>query len=109
MATTFYTATTLDGFIADDHDSLDWLFEQHIEDDGPGNYPDFIAGDLSTSFIEERPQLLSSHQSKDRGTKILNWLAEVTVNQPNGARPAHRGGLAAGGPGRPAGRAGRPP
>jgi pyruvate carboxylase len=54
-------------------------FLQAVLDD-----PDFIAGDLSTSFIEERPQLLNSHQSKDRGTKILNWLAEVTVNQPNG-------------------------
>ncbi|GAB3606693.1 pyruvate carboxylase [Conyzicola nivalis] len=54
-------------------------FLQAVLDD-----PDFIAGDLSTSFIEERPQLLNSHQSKDRGTKILNWLADVTVNQPNG-------------------------
>jgi pyruvate carboxylase len=47
--------------------------------------PDFIAGDLSTAFIEERPWLVRGHQSKDRGTKILNWLADVTVNQPNGA------------------------
>ena len=47
--------------------------------------PDFIAGDLSTSFIEERPWLVRGHQSKDRGTKILNWLADVTVNQPNGS------------------------
>jgi pyruvate carboxylase len=46
--------------------------------------PDFIAGDLSTAFIEERPWLVRGHQSKDRGTKILNWLADVTVNQPNG-------------------------
>jgi pyruvate carboxylase len=47
--------------------------------------PDFIAGDLSTSFIEERPWLVRGHQSKDRGTKVLTWLADVTVNQPNGA------------------------
>jgi dihydrofolate reductase len=40
----FFTATTLDGFIADDHDSLDWLFEQHIDEDGPGSYTAFIAG-----------------------------------------------------------------
>ena len=45
----------------------------------------FIIGDLSTSFIDERPQLLHSHPSKDRGTRILNWLADVTVNQPNGS------------------------
>ncbi|MEX1077495.1 MAG: pyruvate carboxylase [Homoserinimonas sp.] len=47
--------------------------------------PSFIEGDLSTSFIDERPNLVHLHPSKDRGTRILNWLADVTVNQPNGA------------------------
>ncbi|HEY4153465.1 MAG TPA: pyruvate carboxylase, partial [Pseudolysinimonas sp.] len=46
--------------------------------------PSFQAGDLSTSFIEERPQLFDVRESRDRGTKILNWLADVTVNRPNG-------------------------
>ncbi|GAA4264553.1 pyruvate carboxylase [Frondihabitans peucedani] len=54
-------------------------FLQAVLDD-----PSFAAGDLSTSFIEERPQLFEGHVSKDRGTKILTWLADVTVNQPNG-------------------------
>lgn len=48
--------------------------------------PSFKAGELSTAFIEERPELLNSYPSADRGTKILNWLAEVTVNQPYGTR-----------------------
>ncbi|WIE66287.1 pyruvate carboxylase [Curtobacterium sp. MCLR17_036] len=48
--------------------------------------PDFARGDVSTKFIEERPQLLGGHVSKDRGTKVLNWLADVTVNKPNGER-----------------------
>ncbi|NQX28752.1 pyruvate carboxylase [Microbacteriaceae bacterium VKM Ac-2854] len=56
-------------------------FLQAVLDD-----PEFAAGDLSTSFIDERPQLLTGRESRDRGTKLLNWLAEVTVNQPNGAR-----------------------
>lgn len=47
--------------------------------------PSFAAGDISTSFIDERPELLRARPSKDRGTKILNWLADVTVNQPNGS------------------------
>lgn len=33
----YYTATTLDGFLADEHDSLDWLFKQDIDEDGPGS------------------------------------------------------------------------
>lgn len=49
--------------------------------------PDFQRGDVSTSFIEERPGLLRGRESKDRGTRILNWLADVAVNQPNGAAP----------------------
>ncbi|MCD1284825.1 MULTISPECIES: pyruvate carboxylase [unclassified Brevibacterium] len=44
----------------------------------------FIAGDLATSFIEERPQLLDARVSADRGSKILDFLADVTVNRPNG-------------------------
>ncbi len=51
--------------------------------------PAFVAGDISTSFIDERPELLRGRVSKDRGTKILNWLVDVTVNQPHGANPGH--------------------
>ncbi|ORA83854.1 pyruvate carboxylase [Mycobacterium malmoense] len=48
--------------------------------------PDFVAGRATTSFIDERPRLLTAHSSADRGTKILNYLADVTVNQPHGPR-----------------------
>ncbi len=40
--TTFYTAMTLDGFLADEHDSLDWLFVQDQDEKGPLNYDEFI-------------------------------------------------------------------
>ena len=46
----------------------------------------FASGDLSTSFIDERPELFTQRPSQDRGTKILTWLADVTVNQPYGLR-----------------------
>jgi pyruvate carboxylase len=48
---------------------------------------DFVAGNVSTSFIDERPELLTTHAPADRGTKLLRWLAEVTVNQPHGPAP----------------------
>jgi len=50
--------------------------------------PDFVAGRLSTSFIEEHPGLLTSRRPADRGTKLLTYLAEVTVNKPYGGRRA---------------------
>ncbi|HVL84565.1 MAG TPA: pyruvate carboxylase [Pseudonocardia sp.] len=49
--------------------------------------PDFQAGRVTTSFIEERPHLLSARQPADRGTRLLTHLAEITVNRPHGPRP----------------------
>ncbi|KAB1947626.1 pyruvate carboxylase [Brevibacterium linens] len=54
-------------------------FLQAVLDD-----PAFVAGDLSTSFIEERPQLFDARVSADRGSKLLDYLADVTVNRPHG-------------------------
>jgi pyruvate carboxylase len=54
-------------------------FLQAVLDD-----PDFQAGRLSTAFIEDHPQLLTARSSADRGTKLLSYLADVTVNQPHG-------------------------
>ena len=51
------------------------------------NDPSFIAGDLNTHFIDTRPELFDAKPSRDRGSKILQWLAGVTVNKPNGERP----------------------
>ncbi|MGV9247821.1 pyruvate carboxylase [Streptomyces sp. NPDC003710] len=57
-------------------------FLQAVLDD-----PDFRAGHVTTSFIEERPHLLTARHSADRGTRLLTYLADVTVNKPHGARP----------------------
>ncbi len=57
-------------------------FLQAVLDD-----PDFRAGRVTTSFIDERPHLMTQRGSADRGTKILSYLADITVNKPHGARP----------------------
>ncbi|MEP9392192.1 MULTISPECIES: pyruvate carboxylase [Gordonia] len=58
-------------------------FLQAVLDD-----PDFRAGRVTTSFIDERPWLLTTGGSADRGTRILEYLADVTVNKPHGERPS---------------------
>ncbi|MEP6980191.1 MAG: pyruvate carboxylase [Nakamurella sp.] len=55
-------------------------FLQAVLDD-----PDLAAGGVTTSFIETHPQLLNSRRSADRGTRLLSYLADVTVNQPHGS------------------------
>ncbi|MYW96674.1 pyruvate carboxylase [Amycolatopsis rubida] len=57
-------------------------FLQAVLDD-----PDFRQGNVTTSFIEERPHLLTARHSADRGTRLLTYLADQTVNRPNGERP----------------------
>jgi len=57
-------------------------FLQAVLDD-----PDFAAGRITTSFIETHPQLLQTRGPADRGTKLLHYLADVTVNHPHGEAP----------------------
>jgi pyruvate carboxylase len=44
------------------------------------NHPRFIASDYTTRFIDETPSLFDFKKRKDRATKLLTWIAEVTVN-----------------------------
>ena len=57
-------------------------FLQAVLDD-----PDFAAGNITTSFIETHPHLLQARAAGDRGTKLMTFLADVTVNQPHGQAP----------------------
>lgn len=44
MTTHFYTASSLDGFIATPEHSLEWLFKQDFDFEGPMAYPEFVKG-----------------------------------------------------------------
>jgi dihydrofolate reductase len=41
MTTIYYTASSIDGFIVDERDSLDWLISRNIDVDGPFGYRAF--------------------------------------------------------------------
>jgi len=43
-------------------------------------HPKFIADDYTTKFIDETPELFNLGKQRDRATKILSWLADVTIN-----------------------------
>jgi pyruvate carboxylase len=54
-------------------------------------HPKFVAGEATTTFIEDTPELLVSPERFDRATKILQFVGEVSVNgnpEAKGARPA---------------------
>ncbi len=44
------------------------------------NHPDFRAGNVTTSFIDQTPALFTFSPRKDRATRILTYLGETIVN-----------------------------
>ena len=50
--------------------------------------PDFLAGRLSTSFIDERPRLTAATAGRDRASRILDLLADATVNRAHEPPPS---------------------
>lgn len=48
---------------------------------------DFRNGLIDTSYIENHPALLATKTVADRGTKLLTYISDISVNQPNGPAP----------------------
>ncbi|PWZ92332.1 hypothetical protein DD924_20965, partial [Staphylococcus pseudintermedius] len=40
----------------------------------------FASGDYTTKFLEEAPELFTIKTSRDRGTKTLEYIGNVTIN-----------------------------
>lgn len=51
------------------------------------SHPRFRASDYTTRFIDETPALFDFKARQDRATRLLTWIADVTVN----GRPETRG------------------
>ena len=47
----------------------------------------FTSGAVTTNFIDQRPELTAASVGANRATRLLRYLADITVNQPNGAAP----------------------
>lgn len=69
MKTQYYTAASLDGFIADSQNSLEWLFQFGEPEDG--SYPDFIhevgaiaMGSTTYEWILDHPTQTADGQSQ---------------------------------------------
>jgi dihydrofolate reductase len=75
--TQYYTATTLDGFIADSNNSLDWLFTRKREDGGLLNYGAFIAEVGSLAMGSTTYEWILDHQFAGKDAAEWTWPYEV--------------------------------
>jgi dihydrofolate reductase len=75
--TQYYTATTLDGFIADPDNSLDWLFTRAREPDGPLNYDDFIAEVAALAMGSTTYEWILDHEFADKDPSEWKWPYDI--------------------------------
>jgi dihydrofolate reductase len=75
--TQYYTATTLDGFIADPNNSLDWLFTREQDRAGPLNYNKFIAGVGALAMGSTTYEWILEHEFKDQDPSEWKWPYEI--------------------------------
>jgi dihydrofolate reductase len=72
--TQYYTATTLDGFIADEQDSLDWLFTRARDEDGPLAYEQFYAGVGAVAMGSTTYEWILDHAKGWPYTDVPSWV-----------------------------------
>jgi dihydrofolate reductase len=75
--TQYYTATSLDGFIADPDNSLDWLFTRRREKDGPLNYGEFIAEVGAMAMGSTSYEWILGHEFADKDPAEWKWMYDI--------------------------------
>ena len=80
--TQYYTAATLDGFIADPDNSLEWLFTRKRDEAGSLNYGDFIAEVGALAMGSTTYEWIIDHESAKWPYEVPSWVfthRELTV------------------------------
>jgi dihydrofolate reductase len=75
--TQYYTATSLDGFIADPDNSLDWLFTRKREEDGPFNYEAFIADVGALAMGSTTYEWILDHEFAGKDPAEWKWPYDI--------------------------------
>ena len=85
MATYFYTASSLDGFLATVDHSLEWLFRQDFDMDGPMAYPAFVERIGARVMGASTYRWLLGHEDAWEHTHPTWVFAHRDLPTPNGA------------------------
>jgi dihydrofolate reductase len=75
--TQYYTATTLDGFIADPNNSLEWLFTRKQDKDGAMNYGAFIADVGSIAMGSTTYEWILDHEFSGKDIAEWKWPYDI--------------------------------
>jgi dihydrofolate reductase len=75
--TQYYTATTLDGYIADPNHSLDWLFTRDQKPDGVLNYGEFIADVGALAMGSTTYEWVLEHEFAGKDPAEWKWPYDI--------------------------------
>ena len=75
--TQYYTATSLDGFIADPDNSLDWLFARDQDRGGLLNYDEFIADVGALAMGSTTYEWILDHEFTGKDPSEWKWPYEI--------------------------------
>jgi dihydrofolate reductase len=75
--TQYYTATSLDGFIADPDNSLDWLLTRKSGEDGPFKYREFIAEIGAVAMGSTTYEWILNYEFANKDTAEWKWPYRV--------------------------------
>ena len=86
MATIYFTASSIDGYIVDDRDSLDWLLSRNIDADGPFGYRAFSESVGALVLGATTYEWIVANEPGEWMYEQPSW---VLTHRPDIVRPGH--------------------